>query len=191
LAANLRGRAGGLKAVDRLLESSIDLQYPDLSRLFSPWRDAHETKGIPPHISLLYPWRAAPVDDRDVDAVRAAIANCAAFAIRFSAIGRFPKKRVLYLKIQKNGALRALMEAVHDAFPETPPYGGGHREIIPHLTIATARDDFELDRLEQEMRHKLAARLPLAVEARSVIVAQENSDGIWSTVAELPLRSSR
>jgi 2'-5' RNA ligase len=180
-----------LKAVDRLLESSIDLQFPHLSGLFSPWRDGHEAKGIPPHVSLLYPWRAAPVDERDVDAVRAAIANCTAFAIRFLAIGRFPKKRVLYLKIQDNGALRALMQTIHGAFPETPPYGGEHREIIPHLTIATAGNDLELDRLEQEIRVKLEAHLPLVVEARSVIVAQENSDGIWSTVAELPLRSSR
>jgi 2'-5' RNA ligase len=175
--------------MDKLRESSIDLQFPDLTRLFSPWRDAIEAKGIPPHISLLYPWRTAPVDDRDIDAVRAAIANCAEFAITLSAIGRFPRKRVVYLKIRDNVPLRELMRAIHGAFPETPPYRGEHRDVIPHLTIATANDAFELDQLEREIRLNLEAHLPLSVAAQSVIIAQENDNGIWTTGAALPLLS--
>lgn len=173
--------------MDKVRESSIDLQFPGLAPLLSPWRDANEAKGIPPHVSLLYPWRTPPLNDRDVDAVRATIANCAAFPITFSAIGRFPRKRVLYLKIENNVPLRTLMETIHGEFPETPPYRGEHPEVIPHLTIATADDDFALDRLEREVRLRLEGRLPLAVEAQSVIVAQKNPDGIWSTAAELPL----
>ncbi len=168
-------------------ESSIDLQFPDLTRLFSPWRDANAAKGIPPHVSLLYPWRTPPLDHRDIDAVRTIIATCAAFPITFSAIGRFPIERVLYLKIEDNIPLRTLMSAIHVAFPETPPYRGEHREVIPHLTIAIAGNDFELDQLEQEVRHRLEAHLPLSVEARSVVVAQENLNGFWSAVAELAL----
>jgi hypothetical protein len=38
---------------------------------------------------------------------------------------------------------------------------------------------------------KLEAHLPLAVEAQLVIVAQENLNGIWSAVAELPLLRRR
>jgi 2'-5' RNA ligase len=173
--------------VDKPRESAIYLQFPDLKRLFSPWRDAIEAKGIPPHVTLLYPWRTLPLDDRDIDAVRATVANCAAFSITFSAIGRFPSDRVLYLKVQNNGPLRTLMQAIHRAFPETPPYGGKFLEVIPHLTIATAENDFQLDQLEQEVHAGLEADLPLSAEVPSVIVAQENLNGIWSTVAELPL----
>lgn len=191
LAAAGRQKASPLKATDKLRESSIDLQFPSLARLFTRWREALEAKGIPPDVSLLYPWRAAPVDDRDIDAVRAAIANCAEFAITLSAIGRFPRKRVVYLKIQDNDPLRELMRAIHSAFPETPPYRGEHRDVIPHLTIAAAGDDFELDQLEKEICLRLEAHLPPSVEAQSVIVAQENFDGIWSTVAELPLLRRR
>jgi ribosomal protein S18 acetylase RimI-like enzyme len=79
------------------------------------------------------------------------------------------------------------MDAIHGAFPETPPYRGEHREVIPHLTIATANSDLELDQLEQQIRLGLDSHLPLLVEAQSVIVAQENLNGIWSTVAKLPL----
>ena len=173
--------------MDKLQESSIDLQFPDLAHLFCPWRDSIEAKGIPPHVTLLYLWRTPPLDDRDIDAVRVAIANCTAFPITFSGIGRFPRDRALYLKIQDNVPLSTLMQAIHGSFPETPPYRGEFRQVIPHLTIAIARNDFELDRLEQEACRRLENHLPLSVEARSVIAAQENSSGIWSTVAELPL----
>ena len=176
-----------MKAVNKPRESSIDLQFPDLAHLLRPWREAQGAKGIPPHVTILYPWRTPPLKDRDIDAVRAAIANCAEFAITLSAIGRFPRKRVVYLKIQDNVPLRELMRAIHGAFPETPPYRGEHRDVIPHLTIATADDDFKLDQLEREICVRLEARLPLSVAAQSVIIAQENFDGIWSTVAELPL----
>lgn len=174
--------------MDTLRESSIDLQFPHLAALFSPWHDALEAKGIPPHISLLYPWRTPPLSDADIETVRAAIANYTPFSIAFSAIGRFPRKRVLYLKIRDNSQLRKLMQAVHGAFPETPPYRGEHEEVIPHLTIATADNDFDLDQLEEEVTRRLQPRLPLSVEAQSVIVAQESPNGIWSTVAELPFR---
>ena len=176
-----------MRPVDKDRESSIDLRFPHLTPLFSPWRDAHAARGIPPYVSLLYPWRTPPVGDRDIDAVRAAIANCEAFPITFSAIARFPRERVLYLKIQDNAPLRKLVDAIHGAFPETPPYRGEHREVIPHLTILTACADFQLDRLEPEIRLRLEPHLPLSVEAQSVIVAQENLDGIWSNVAKLPL----
>ena len=65
----------------------------------------------------MYPWRTPPLDDRDIDAVRAAIANCAAFPIMSSEIGRFPRDRALYLKIQNNISLRTLMRAIHGSFP--------------------------------------------------------------------------
>ena len=79
------------------------------------------------------------------------------------------------------------MQAIHGAFPETPPYRGEFQEVIPHLTIATADSDIELDQLEQEICLRLEAHLPLSVEAHLVVVAQENSNGIWRTVARLPL----
>src|SRR5262249_46382181 len=80
-----------------------------------------------------------------------------------------------------------LMQSIHGAFPETPPYRGEHREVIPHLTTATANSDLELDQLEQQIRVRLDSHLPLSVEAQSIIVAQENLKGVWSPVAKLPL----
>ena len=176
--------------MDKIRETSIDLQFRQLARLFSPWRDCLEAKGIPPHVTLLYPWRTPPLRGRDMDAVRAAIANCTAFAITFSGIGRFPRKRVLYLKIRDNAPLRKLMHVIYGAFPDTPPYRGEHQEVIPHLTIATADSDLALDHLEQEMRFRLEAHLPMSAEVQSVTVAQRNLNGIWSNVAEFPLRAT-
>jgi len=82
-----------------LRESSIDLQFPNLTPLFFPWRNAIEAKGIPPHVSLLYPWRTPLLAGGDIDEVGAAVANCSSFPITFSGIGRFPRKRVLHLPL--------------------------------------------------------------------------------------------
>jgi 2'-5' RNA ligase len=177
--------------MDQVRESAIYLQFPGLIGLLSPWREAMAAKGIPPHVTLLYPWRTPPLDDGDIGAVRAAISNCAGFPITFPAIGRFPTDRTLYLKIQNNVPLRTLMQNIHSAFPETPPYRGEFREVIPHLTITTADSDLELDQIEKEAGARLEGHLPLSVEAQQVIVAQENLNGIWSNVAELRLQPSR
>lgn len=68
-----------------LRESSIDLQFPNLTPLFFPWRNAIEAKGIPPHVSLLYPWRTPLLAGGDIDEVGAAVANCSSFPITFRA----------------------------------------------------------------------------------------------------------
>ncbi len=42
--------------------TSIDLQFGELAQMLDPWRSdtvAVATLGVPPHITLLYPWRSA------------------------------------------------------------------------------------------------------------------------------------
>jgi 2'-5' RNA ligase len=127
-------------------ESAINIHVPELSDVLRPWRKATEAKGVPPHVTLLYPWRQAPLRAVDIDQLRAAIANTRTFTIRFVAIERFPA-RALYLKIEEESQIRALMRKLHATFSDTPPYGGVFSDVIPHLTIATAETDAEPDRV--------------------------------------------
>ena len=62
-----------------------------------------------------------------------------------------PSAQVLYLKTQNDALPRTLTQAIHPTFRETPPppHSGEFREVIPHVMIAIAGNDCELDHLEQ------------------------------------------
>jgi 2'-5' RNA ligase len=171
-------------------ESSIDILVPELSDLLRPWREASAAKGVPPHVSLLYPWRTPPVTADDIAVLRAAIARVRKFAIRFVAIERFTA-RALYLKIADESPVRALMRTIHAAFPDSPPYGGEFPDPAPHLTVAKASAEAKLDQLQQELSFTLGSHLPLSIEVRSVAVMEEDAEGFWRRTDELPLPSGR
>ena len=62
----------------RLRETSIEIQIPELTAVLAPWRDDTvpiATKGVPPHLSLLYPWRTPPLTAQDFAALHDAIAD--------------------------------------------------------------------------------------------------------------------
>jgi hypothetical protein len=50
-----------------------------------------------------------------------------------------------------------MTEALVSAFPEHPPYGGAHLQIVPHLTVATRLGRERLAAIEAEV----AAALPI------------------------------
>lgn len=170
----------------KLRESSIDIHVPELADLLRPWRQAAATKGIPPHVTVLYPWRTPPLTADDLNTLRGAIAGTQAFAMKFVGIERFAA-RAPYLKIADEAAVCALMRRIHSAFPDTPPYGGEFRELNPHLTIAKDGTDLELDQLQSQISPAVSSRLPLSVHVRSLVAMEEGRDGYWRRVVELPL----
>jgi len=172
--------------VARERETAIVIAVPVLSDLLRPWREVSAPKGVPPHVTLLYPWKTPPLSDTDIDLVRAAIANVVPFSIRFGDIARFPEG-VLYLKLEDETQVLTLMKAIHSAFPDTPPYGGKFPNPIPHLTLAKVDGENDLDRLHRELSHVLAPFLPLCIDVRFVLVMEEDNTGYWRTKAELPL----
>jgi 2'-5' RNA ligase len=177
---------GNLGRIENVGESAIVIQVPELSDVLRPWRKATEAKGVPPHVTLLYPWRQAPLRAVDIEQLRLAIASTRPFAIRFVAIERFPA-RALYLKIEEESRIRGLMRKIYAAFTDTPPYGGEFSDIVPHLTIALADTDAELDRVLPQLFRALAPYLPLAIQVQIVAAMEEDESGIWHTKIALPL----
>ncbi len=41
----------------------------------------------------------------------------------------------VYLSLAAHVALSAVIDSVYQQFPECPPYGGRHPEVIPHITV--------------------------------------------------------
>jgi 2'-5' RNA ligase len=168
-------------------ESAIVLVVPAVAR----WRlryDASAPLGVPAHVTLLYPWRPAPVGEADLDALRRSLAGARAFDLAFRDFGRFP--RVLYLRPDDDTAVRGLMRRLFAAFPEHPPYGGAHgSDAVPHLTVADAAQAGALDftAIAAAIEADVRPRLPVATHVDAVTVIARPDGGPWSVRARLPL----
>jgi 2'-5' RNA ligase len=84
--------------------SAIDIHVEWLDALLEPWRTATvevANHGMPSHVTLLYPWRAAPLSEKDTEAVRKVLGQQSSFEMHFSNLSHFGK-RVIYLSLDED-----------------------------------------------------------------------------------------
>ena len=138
--------------------------------------------GVPPHVTLVYPWLPATALTRAARGVLSHVAReTQPFDVRFVAALRWPG--VVYLEPEPMWPFRALMDRLAIQYPEFPPYGGTIAEVIPHLTLVE-NGDAPLD----EIAAAAGQRLPFERLVRSMEVLAEDADGRWRTVWRLPFR---
>ena len=103
--------------------------------------------GVPAHVTLLYPFLPSA---ELTPAVRRRIARLTRgvrpFDAGFERTGRFPG--VVWLAPEPAEPFVALTELLAAAFPDHPPYGGAHDEIVPHLSLGLGAESV-LARLER------------------------------------------
>ena len=169
-------------------ESALVVFVPEAEpavRRFRERFDPSAAAGCAAHITLLYPFK--PPGEIDAG-VRADLERCFAGVgpIRFS-LGRtrrFPG--VLYLAPDPAEPFRRLTIAIAERYPETPPYGSRHADIVPHLSIAQVADEEHLDRIAAEFAHAAARGLPGEAVAREVALIDTRS-GLWQVRASFSL----
>jgi 2'-5' RNA ligase len=130
-------------------ESSIDLLFPDTSPVIGQWyeRTSAATDGMPPHVTLLWPWRPAPVTAADLDTVAEVVAGVRRFRISFQRCGAFTG--ALYLAPEPDHLLYELTHHLAARFPDTPPYPGEFRSPVPHMTVAKSESQDVLAKFER------------------------------------------
>ena len=137
--------------------------------------------GAPAHVTLLYPFVARPLLDGDV---RARVASVAAsiepFVARFAQVRQWPG--VVYLAPEPEAPFRAMIGALIEQFPDHPPYGGAHAEVIPHLTVAEAEQG-PLD----EIGAAAVRWLPFERPVVAVEVLVDGPDRHWRRHWRVPL----
>jgi 2'-5' RNA ligase len=171
--------------------SAFVVQVPSAESLVGDLRrrfDATAQLGVPAHITLLVPFMdprhiTAEVLDRAQDAV----AKVAAFSFSLVKVGRFPT--TAFLAPAPSAPFVDMTMALVEAFPDWPPYGGEHQEIVPHLTVAHGSAS-EADEAEAELRLRLGASGPIEAECRSVVLL-ENSTGRWQEMHRFQLASGQ
>jgi 2'-5' RNA ligase len=150
--------------------------FRDLAPTIDEWRErtciTKPSHGVPPHVTLLIP--APP----DLDAAIEALRPFGAFDVTFAGFGRFPG--TLWLAPDPAAPFVAMAEALMEAFPDHAPYAGQFEEVTPHLTVAQGD---EVDAAEAA----IAAALPLASRASSIVLFEKAADDRWVERAEFDL----
>jgi hypothetical protein len=162
------------------IESALVFLVPEAEALVGPFRDRHDpaaAAGMPAHITLLYPFR--PPDATVLDGLRQCFAPFAPFPFVLVETRRFEAPdAVLYLAPEPAEAFRALTSAIWQRWPERPPYGGRHADVIPHLCVAQVADLQQLDAIALRFEPKAAAVLPIRAMATRVVLMDTRS-GWW------------
>jgi 2'-5' RNA ligase superfamily protein len=161
-------------------ESALVVLIPEADNLLRAFRDRYDpaaAAGMPAHVTILYPFKS-PVEllPAITDELRTLGISNKAFGYSFSELRRFPG--VLYLAPDDSERFRKLTFSVWKSFPETPPYGGKHTDIIPHLTVAQIDDAERLDDVEKEVEAEIREKLPLRGMA-SELALMDNESGHW------------
>jgi 2'-5' RNA ligase len=143
--------------------SAVVVPLPAVEPLVAPWRlrlDVSSPQGMPAHVTTLYPFLREPLlTDAVLARLGALCAATPAFDVVFRRTGRFP--HVLYLDPEPAERFRRLTLAIAQEWPEAPPFGGIHDDVIPHLTVAVSTTEEVL----QEVDAALTAGLPIAARA--------------------------
>jgi 2'-5' RNA ligase len=150
---------------------------PDLRRRY----DRSARVGMPPHVTLIYPFlRPDAIDERVLGQLASYFYSVSRFAVRLGAIGGFPG--VVYLAPEPREDFVQLINAVTALFPEAPPYGGIFDSVIPHMTIAESADPHVQDLLVAGA----AEMLPIDTEAADVWLMVRRGRH-WKIRARFPL----
>lgn len=165
--------------------SALLVAIPDAEPLVTEHRrrfDPAAGRGVPAHVTALYPFVARDdLDDEVLTRVAAVAAGGRAFDHRFSTTGWFDRD-VLFLAPDDPGPFVRLTEALTHEFPEHPPYGGAYEDLAPHLTVAHGAPQADLDTLEATLR----AGLPITGRSEHLTLMTEDDEGRWSVARRFP-----
>ena len=134
---------------------------------------------MPPHVTLVVPFADSSQVDGLLGRLSKLLASFAPFETALAETARF--RGLLYLNPEPRESFIEMTEALAEAFPEFPPYGGEFDEVVPHVTVAQA-DDQVLAAAERE----LAPQLPVMTRVERVWLVEDAPDG-WRRHTAFPL----
>ena len=163
--------------------SAVVIVVPEAEQYVGDLRNRFDpvaARGVPAHVSVLYPFRDRL--DAETDAAVAAIAaRTAPFDLAFGPSAVFPDG-VVYLVPKPDAAVRRLIAAFAERFPDCPPYGGEIDDPVPHLTVGHRVPAAAASELVAELD-----RLPtFATRVDGVAMLVEGPDGRWSVAKRWP-----
>ena len=161
------------------MRSAVIVSVREAAPVVDRWREltcnAKPSLGVPPHITLLFPF--VPITQAVISDLQSLFAPVAPFTIVLRKLERFPG--VAYLAPDPAAPFAGLTAELVRRYPDHRPYGGESFPVVPHLTIAQGKDEV-LDRAEAAV----ARSLPITA---NVVEAQLLEEGVpWRVRARFP-----
>ena len=169
------------------METAIAIPFPELAPAIDEIRLKHTkagAEGVPAHVTLLVPFAdSESLSPGDVATAATIVGRFRAFDVRFETFRYFDAdEAVLYLAPEPSEPFVRIIDALVEAFPAYPPYGGVYSEHVPHVTVAEgARATLEL------FERQLAERLPLEARVEAAWLFQRDAEERWHPRDALPL----
>lgn len=163
----------------------IVVEAPQLDAVYRNSYPALATLGVPPHVTLLYPF----VPPAELDAALPRLADVLArherFEFALTELRTFP--RTVWVAPEPATPFRELTHAIQRAFPRHPHWGGRFAEVIPHMTLVDGVDEAALRSTLERLRLRVEPLLPLNLTADEATVLAEQEDGRWAVAARAAL----
>jgi len=170
-----------------MLRSGLIVTVPQAEPAVSAWRsqlDPMAALGVPAHLTVLFPFvPPAGIDEATRTTLRELLSSVTTFDFSLVAT-RWFADTVVWLAPDPDAPFRVLTQAVADAFPAYPPYGGQFPDPVPHLTIADRGPPEAMHAAEQQLQRAL----PIRSIAGSVTLLTELPTGRWDQTATFFLR---
>jgi 2'-5' RNA ligase len=132
--------------------------------------------GVPPHVTVLFPFVTGVVGAEIIDRIAALCTRFQPFDAVFSSTAWFGDE-VLWLAPDDPSPFIGLTESATAEFPGYPPYGGQFEEIVPHLTVADRADHAAME----AAAHSIAEFLPIYGRADGItLMTQTEPGGMWT-----------
>jgi 2'-5' RNA ligase len=171
-------------------ETAVLVAVPEADEVVGRFRaslDRSTAWGVPPHVTVLYPFVAPDaIDQPALDGLAAAVGSVPAFDLTLARLSWFGDD-LLWLAPEPAEPFRALTAAVWQRFPDHPPYGGAHADPVPHLTVGHDAPIEVLRAAAEAIRPLLPVRAKITT-ARLMRGSPDSTP--WHTVAELPLAAA-
>jgi 2'-5' RNA ligase len=156
--------------------TALIVPAPEAEPVVGPLRHRYTpsgSEGVPTHVTLIAPFAPAPVLPSLLPQLEELIATWRAVPFTLRRVRRWPG--IVWLDPEPSAPFVAMTGALARAFPAYPPYEGLHDEVIPHVTVATRKEEDVLDELEAEVE----TALPIACAGDTVQLLQRGEDLRW------------
>ncbi len=164
--------------------SAVVVVVPEAEDVVRRWRerdDPSAARGMPAHITLLYPFlEASTIDDDVVRELSRYFSGVDGFAFTLIRVGRFPA--TVYLMPEPSDVFAHLTRSLVDRWPEYQPYGGKFPASVPHLTVSDVDDA----QRREEAADAVAPKLPIRVDATEASLWVEDDGAGWRLHTRLP-----
>lgn len=173
----------------RAVRSALIIEVPESEPLVRGWRTHYDpvaARGVPAHITVLYPFiEPDDCDESTIAAVRRAVDGAQPFEFELVRVDGFPG--VVWLRPAPDDQFRDLTRRIAEAFPDHPPYAGSIAEPQPHLTAAMVPEGLDQAELTSRIRADVGSRLPLRCRAEALSLFVENERDAWDRSAVVSL----